>query len=147
VLRLTITREPTPVTVTDLKVADPEGDNTENGDQLPKLIDGKESTGWTTELYRSAAFGNLKTGVGFDFTLEDPATMIEIISPVEGWKGELLQNISSGPAARLATLDGTETQRITLRETLTSGRIWFTELAPLTENRWGVEISEIRFYR
>jgi hypothetical protein len=147
VLRLTVTREPTPVTVTDLKVADPEGDNTENGDQLPKLIDGKESTGWTTELYRSAAFGNLKTGVGFDFTLEDPATLIEIISPVEGWKGELLQNISSGPAARLATLDGTETQRITLRETLTSGRIWFTELAKLTENRWGVEISEIRFYR
>ena len=27
------------------------------------------------------------------------------------------------------------------------GRIWFTELAKLTDNRWGVELSEIRFYR
>ena len=48
--------------------------------------------------------------------------MIEIL-PVAGWKGELLQNIS-GPAARLATLNGDETQIITLRDALTSGRIW-----------------------
>ena len=147
VLRLTVTREPTPVKVTSLKDVDPEGDNTENPGRLPRLIDGKESTGWTTELYRSSAFGNLKTGVGLDFTLEQPASIIEIVSPVEGWKGELLQNISSGPAARLATLNGDSTQIITLREALTSGRIWFTELTQLTEGRWGVELSEIRFYR
>ena len=146
VLRLTVTREPTPVKVTSLEDADAEGDNTENPDLLPKLIDGKDSTGWTTELYRSSAFGNLKTGVGLDFTLEQPASIIEIVSPVEGWKGELLQNISSGPAARLATLDGDSTQIITLREAITSGRLWFTELAQLTEGRWGVEISEIRFF-
>ncbi len=132
--------------VTSLKDVDPEGDNTENPEQLPKLIDGKESTGWTTELYRSSTFGNLKTGVGLDFTLEQPASIIEIVSPVEGWKGELLQNISSGPAARLATLNGDSTQIITLREALTSGRIWFTQLAQLTAGRWGVELSEIRFY-
>jgi serine/threonine protein kinase len=146
ILRLTVTRAPTPVKVTSLKDVDPEGDNTENPGQLPKLIDGKESTGWTTELYRSTTFGNLKTGVGLDFTLEQPASIIEIVSPVEGWKGELLQNISSGPAARLATLNGDSTQIITLRETLTSGRIWFTQLAQLTAGRWGVELSEIRFY-
>ncbi len=147
ILRLTVSREPTPVTVADLKVADPVGDNTENDDQLSNLIDGKESTGWSTELYRSSAFGNLKTGVGLDFTLEEPATIVEIISPLEGWRGELLQNISSGPAARIATLDGTEAQIIPLRETLTSGRIWFTELVKLTDERWGVELSEIHFYR
>jgi serine/threonine protein kinase len=146
VLRLTVTRAPTPVKVTSLKDVDPEGDNTENPEQLPKLIDGKESTGWTTELYRSSTFGNLKTGVGLDFTLEQPASIIEIVSPVEGWKGELLQNISSGPAARLATLNGDSSQIITLRAAITSGRIWFTQLAQLTAGRWGVELSEIRFY-
>ncbi|OFV83466.1 MAG: hypothetical protein A2W26_11520 [Acidobacteria bacterium RBG_16_64_8] len=147
VLRLTVTREPTPVSVLDLKDADPEGDNTEHPDQLARLIDGKESTSWTTELYRSSAFGNLKSGVGLDFTLEEPASIVEIVSPVEGWKGELLQEVSSGPAARLATLDGDSNQIITLREGLTSGRVWFTELAQLTEGKWGVEISEMRFYR
>jgi beta-lactam-binding protein with PASTA domain len=147
VLRLTVTREPTPVKVVSLKDYDPEGDNTENPDQLPRLIDGKQSTSWTTELYRSSAFGNLKTGVGLNFTLAAPASIVEILSPVEGWKGELLQNISSGPAARLATLTGTSTQIITLREALTSGRLWFTQLAQITSGRWGVELSEIRFYR
>jgi serine/threonine-protein kinase len=147
VLLVTITREPTPVAVTDLADYDPEGDETENPDLLANMIDGKESTSWRTELYRSAEFGGLKSGVGFDFTLEEEATIVEVVSTVEGWKGELLQNISSGPAARLATLDGDANQMLTLREPLLSGRMWFTELAPLTDERWGVEISEIRFYR
>jgi hypothetical protein len=147
VLRVTVTREPTPVAVNEIQDYDPEGDETENPDTLSNMIDGKDGTSWTTELYRSAEFGGLKSGVGFDFTLEEAATIIEIVSPVEGWKGELLQNIESGTAARLATLDGDANQIITLRETITSGRMWFTELAKLTEDRWGVEISELRFYR
>jgi len=148
VLRLTVTREPTPVGVTSLADADPEGDDVENPDQLPRLIDGKDNTGWTTELYRSAEFGNLeKTGVGLDFVLEGPATMIEIVSAVEGWRGELLQFIDSGPAAKLADLTGDATQILPLREEVTEGRIWITELAQLTDDRWGVELSELRFYR
>ena len=55
--------------------------------QLPKLIDGKESTGWTTELYRSSAFGNLKTGVGIDFTLEEAATIDRDRVPGGGLEG------------------------------------------------------------
>ena len=66
VLQLTVTREPTPVTVTEIKAYDPDpGRRTENDDKLPNLIDGKESTTWSTELYRSAAFGNSKDGVGW----------------------------------------------------------------------------------
>ena len=148
ILRLTVTREPEPVGIAQITDYDPEGDNTENPDLLPKLTDGETTTGWTTELYRSATFGNIdKTGVGLEFTLDGEAYMMEIISPVEGWRGELLQKVSSGPAARLATLDGNTTQIITLREPLTDGRLWFTELAQLTEDRWGVDIAELRFYR
>lgn len=147
-LLLTVTRTPQEVKVSKVEDYDPEGDDAENPDLLPNLIDGKNSTGWTTELYRSATFGNIpKTGVGLDFTLEEPATIIEITSAVEGWKGDLLQNVSSGPAARLATLDGKSTQIITLRQELTSCRFWFTELAKLTDERWGVDLSEVRFYR
>jgi len=132
VLRLIVTREPTMVAVTKLVDVDPEGDNVENPDKLPNLIDGKESTVWSTELYRSELFGGLKTGVGFDFTLEGEATIIEVVSSVEGW---------------VANLDGTTTQIITLGNPIDNGRFWFTELAKLTNNRWGVELSEIRFYR
>jgi len=148
VLRLTVTREPTPVTVAQIKDYDPEGDQTENPDQLPNLIDGKDSTSWSTELYKSASFGNLnKDGVGLEFTLSEPATIMEIVSSVDGWKGELRQDVSSGSEASIATLDGTANQIITLREPLSAGRIWFTKLAELTDGRWGVELSEIRFYK
>lgn len=146
VLRLIVTREPIPVAVTNLDDADHEGDDVENPDQLPNLIDGKESTVWSTELYRSSAFGDLKTGVGFDFTLEDGATIIEIVSSVDGWKGQLLQVLPSSGLAKLDNLDGETTQIITLRDPITGGRFWFTELTKLTDDRWGVELSEIRFY-
>jgi serine/threonine-protein kinase len=148
ILRLTVARAPEPVRITEIKDYDPEGDNKENPDLLPKLTDGEETSGWTTELYRSATFGNIdKTGVGLEFTLEDEAFMMEVITPVEGWKGELLQNLSDGAGARLATLDGNARQLIPLREGLVSGRLWFTELAELSDGRWGVDIAELRFYR
>jgi hypothetical protein len=147
VLRLTVTRTPLPVAVTQMKDYDPEGDKTENPKQLPNLTDGKESTSWSTELYKSASFGNLKTGVGLVFTLAEPATIMEIISAVDGWKGELRRPVSSGSEASIATLNGTASQIITLREPLSAGQIWFTKLTEITNGHWGVELSEIRFYK
>jgi serine/threonine protein kinase len=147
-LHLTVTRTPIAVKVSKVQDIDPEGDARENPDLLVNLTDGKRSTGWTTELYKSSSFGSTgKTGLGLDFTLDEPATMIEITSAVEGWSGELLQNVSSGPGARLATLDGKSTQIVTLRQALTSCRFWITELTKLTDTRWGVDLSEVEFYR
>ncbi len=148
ILRLTVSRAPDPVTVAEMKEYDPApGDGAENPDQVPNLTDGPESTTWRTELYKSAAFGNLKDGVGLTFTLSGPATMVEIISPVEGWKGELRQDTASGSEATIATLEGKTSQIITLREPLTLGKFWFTHLTELTDGRYGVELSEIRFYK
>ncbi len=147
VLQLTVSREPTLVAVTEIKVYDPSpGDGVENDDRLDNLIDGKDSTSWSTELYRSAAFGNLKDGVGFDFTLESPATIVEIVSSVDGWRGELRRDTSSGSQAKIADLNG-RSEFLTLREPISSGRIWFTKLTELSDGRYGVELSEIRFYK
>ena len=146
VLQLTVSREPTPVAVTEIKSYDPEGDQTENDDTLNNLIDDKESTSWSTELYKSAAFGNLKDGVGLEFTLETPATIMEIVSTVDGWNGELLQDTTSGSAAKIMDLDGTN-KIITLREPISAGRLWFTKLIELSDGRYGVELSELRFYK
>ncbi len=148
VIRVTATRSPVPVKVTKLQDVDPQGDAHENHSMLPKLIDGNDSTGWSTELYKSSSFGNLpKTGVGVDFTLESAALIVEVVSPVEGWKGELLAKTSSGVGAKIATLDGTAVQRITLQKAITSGRIWITQLVELSPGRFGVQLGELRFYR
>ena len=50
-----------PVAVTAF---DPQGDGAEHSDAAPLAVDGDASTSWTTDRYRSAAFGGLKTGVG-----------------------------------------------------------------------------------
>ncbi len=148
ILRLTVSREPVAVEATIID-ADPEGDNgEENRDQVGNLTDGKDSTSWTTELYRTANFSNLKTGVGLDFTLEEEATIIQIISPVEGWKGQLLEGTSTDPGAKLGDLEGKSSQIITLRNSISKGEFWFTQLTKLTDSeRYGVEISEIRFFK
>jgi serine/threonine protein kinase len=146
IIRLTVSREPTLVAVTEIKAYDPQGDQTENDDQLANLTDGKESTSWSTELYRTAAFGNLKDGVGFEFTLAQPATIMKIVSSVDGWAAELRQDTTSGSTAKIIDILG-ENKTYTLREPITSGRIWFTKLIELTDGRFGVALDEIQFYR
>lgn len=148
VLRVTVSREPVPVTVSKIVTVDPEGDNTENDDKVGNLIDGKESTSWTTELYKTASFSGIKTKVGLSFTLEEEATIIQIISPVEGWKGQLLDNTSANSGAKLDDLEGKESQIIVLRQSISQGEFWFTELTKLTDSeRYGVEIREIKFFK
>ena len=144
---VTATRSPVPVKVTKLQDVDPQGDGQENHAMLPNLIDGKDNTFWSTELYGSSSFSNLKSGVGVDFTLESPATIVEVDSPVKCWKGDLLPKTSSGVGTKIATLDGVAVQRITLQQPITSGRIWITQLVELKPGRFGVQLDELRFYR
>jgi serine/threonine-protein kinase len=144
---VTATRSPVPVKVARLQDVDPQGDAHENHAMLPNLIDGKANTYWSTELYKSSSFGNLKTGVGVDFTLGSPATIVEVDSPVKGWKGELLPKTSAGVGTKIATLDGVALQRITLQQPITSGRIWITQLVELKPGQFGMQLSELRFYR
>jgi hypothetical protein len=144
---VTATRSPVPVKVTTLQDVDPQGDGHENHAMLPNLIDGKDNTFWSTELYGSSSFSNLKSGVGVDFTLGSPATIVEVDSPVKGWKGELLPKTPSGVGTKIATLDGVAVQRITLQQPITNGRIWITQLVELKPGQFGVQLSELRFYR
>ena len=144
---VTTTRSPIPVKVIKLQDEDPQGDGHENHAMLPHLIDGKANTYWSTELYKSSSFGHLKTGVGVDFTLASPATIVEVDSPVKGWKGELLPTTSAGVGTKIATLDGVSVQRIILRQPITSGRIWITQLVELKPGGFGARLSELRFYR
>jgi eukaryotic-like serine/threonine-protein kinase len=79
---------------------DPEGDGQENDELVANATDGNASTDWHTEHYHSAAFGNLKSGVGLVLdagTAVRPASLT-IQSATPGFKADIKAGASSnGP--------------------------------------------------
>jgi hypothetical protein len=57
---------------------DPLGDESENDDVLPAVLDGNEETAWTTDGYTTPQFGNLKDGVGLVLGLDQPAELARL---------------------------------------------------------------------
>ena len=147
IVRVTVARKPILVTVTSVKDSDPEGNNKENPDQVARVIDGKEDVSWATESYDTAAFGGIKKGVGLVFQLAEPATIVEVVSPDAGWKGELQEAGDDGTYTRVAELKGTHRQTLTLTQPIKSGRIWITGLASAPDGRYWVRVAEISFFR
>ena len=70
---------------------DPEGDGEERNDTAAFAIDGNEDTYWRTERYRSADFGNLKSGVGLVINLGGSARVNGVVLDTrsEGWSVEI----------------------------------------------------------
>lgn len=147
-LVVTIVRSPKPVATTSMTDYDPDGDNSENGDLVAKLIDGNTESYWATEDYGPGYFQESKSGVGIRFQLEEPATLVEVFSPDEGWAGALLSENEDGTTAELAKLEGSNRQTVTLDEPLATGRIWIESLvARESDGRMQVRLAEVRFYR
>src|SRR5660397_141858 len=146
-LVVTIVRSPKPVATTSMTDYDPDGDNSENGDLVAKLIDGNTESYWATEDYGPGYFQESKSGVGIRFQLEEPATLVEVFSPDEGWAGALLSENEDGTTAELAKLEGSNRQTVTLDEPLATGRIWIESLvARESDGRMQVRLAEVRFY-
>lgn len=147
-MRLVVSRKPIAVKVISLKDKDPQGDQRERPDLLPRIIDGDPATVWSTESYGTPSFGNLgKTGVGVDFKLDSPATMLEVTSPQKGWGAEVQVPDADGALVTVAKLDGLQTQTVELGRPVQSGRIWITRLAPSADGRYDAQIGELRFFR
>jgi hypothetical protein len=54
---------------------DPEGDGQENPGAVGLAVDADPGTQWSTESYRTAAFGGLKQGVGLLLDLRHPTSV------------------------------------------------------------------------
>ncbi|MDQ3344309.1 MAG: hypothetical protein M3524_12190, partial [Actinomycetota bacterium] len=68
-----------PYDVAAITAFDPQGDGSENDEQLPALLDDDRATTWQTETYNSADFGGLaKQGVGFVLDLGQPQTVTDV---------------------------------------------------------------------
>jgi serine/threonine-protein kinase len=79
---------------------DPEGDGQENDELVANATDGNPSTDWHTEHYHSAAFGNLKSGVGLVLDAGTPVrpSSLTIESSTPGFQADIKAGASSnGP--------------------------------------------------
>src|SRR4029079_16532630 len=89
-----------PVQLVASNAYDPEGDGQENDGLVANATDGNASTDWHTEHYRSAEFGNLKSGVGLvlDAGRAVSADSITIASSTPGYTADIKAGASSnGP--------------------------------------------------
>jgi serine/threonine-protein kinase len=89
-----------PVQLVASNAYDPEGDGQENDGLVANATDGNASTDWHTEHYRSAEFGNLKSGVGLvlDAGTAVSPNSITIESSTPGYTADIKAGASSnGP--------------------------------------------------
>jgi len=142
-----------PVAIQNAVDFDPEGDGSENPQEVPLSHDGDPSTAWYTDHYRTAAFGGLKVGLGLwlDLGRQATVTKIRIQSPIKGWTFQLkvgaLDHLSAPlPDARGRTTftvgpSGTVTVQLNSEDT-GSMLIWITRLGP-DQGQWAAAIGEV----
>jgi len=80
-------RDPEPVAISRPLSFDPEGDRSENDEELPALVDGSRDTSWHTDRYNSSSLGGLKPGVGVVLPIASSAVLrqLTIESRTSGW--------------------------------------------------------------
>ena len=136
----------TPLRVT-AKSFDPQANpSTENENEARLAVDGNASTAWKTDHYHSAAFGNLKDGVGLILQAEgnNEIDSLTLASPTRGWTVEVY--VAEQPAAALAgwgrPLKSVKVQDASTTLTLNGAHggavlVWITDLGPSEQVRIG----------
>ena len=124
------------------------GDGSEHNDSVANATDGKPSTFWTTDIYRSASFGGLKPGVGLVLDAGSAVALksLTVVSDTPGFTAKIQTGAStSGPFS-----DDSSTQTVNGTTTFalhgTPARyfvVWLTSLPPGNT----AHINEIRARR
>jgi serine/threonine-protein kinase len=108
-----------PVAVTAVDSFDPQGDGSENNDEVANAVDGQPTTLWATSRYDSREFGNLKDGVGLVLTVPADVALrrMEVQSPTRSWSASVYVAARAGveladwgaPVDTQTAIDGTAT--------------------------------------
>jgi hypothetical protein len=125
-------------------VFDPFGDGEpENSNDVPKSYDGDPATSWATLQYRgSAAFGNLKPGVGvlYDLGSQQRLAGVTITTTLAGATVDVRTgntpdgSLDSFPVAASLKLTGTDHVHFTKTVGARYVLIWVTQLVPADGN-------------
>ncbi|GAB3562578.1 hypothetical protein [Spelaeicoccus albus] len=141
--------KPTPIKLTDATSLDPEGDGEEHNELAKNLIDGSASSAWISETYSTSKFGNLKSGVGFDITLDKKSTVhaVKLTAPAAGGDFEVRTSDDgkydgSTEVGSGTTKDGVTTVKLKKPAKASHVVIWFTQL-PRGSSGYRAEVSNI----
>ncbi len=118
--------------IAQINVLDPEGDGQENQELAGRAFDGDLASFWRSRSYVNPAFG-MKSGIGLDVVLAEPAIVTEIEIVLAGEGGHVQVKTDPADANRqdpIAEADLTRTTLITLAEPteLSHVVLWFTAL-------------------
>lgn len=131
-----------------INVLDPEGDGAENQDLTPRALDGDRDTFWRSRSYVNPQFG-MKTGIGLDLELEEPALVTEIELTLNGSGGHVQVKADPESAARgevIVEADMEATTVIALPEPTEMSNVvlWFTHLPVAnSDGKNRVELIEV----
>jgi hypothetical protein len=133
-------------------VYNPFGDGeSENDDDVPATVDGNPATGWSTVTYRgSAAFGNLKPGVGvlLDLGSDQSLAGVTVQTSTPGATVEI--RTGGGPTAGLDAFAVSASGSLTGRDDLAFAApvtsryvlVWLTGLVP-ADGGFSADITEV----
>ena len=139
-----------PIAILSATGFDPQGDQKESNSQAARVYDGDPATTWTSELYNTPQFGNLKKGVGLLLDLGQPTSVHRVTIDLANGPLDVTAYAATGPSLQGATVIGTASAasgRIQLRAATTMPEsqfviVWFTSLAPYG-GQFGASVQEI----
>lgn len=133
---------------------DPIGNDGENANLVPLAFDGKPDTAWTTERYRSADFGNRKTGVGVVVDLGEPkpVRMIRVMFAGQPHSIEIYMPSGENPGKKLdewkslgSLADAGDTAELNVTPVTTRYvLVWLTKVPAVEGGRFQGRINEIQ---
>ena len=159
------TGEPAPIPLTgeQVRIVDPPDGNRAEVDGAELVVDGDLSTGWRTDRYNSANFGDIKPGMGILINLGQPmhVDLVRVELATGGATADLrvgaedpgnttagdeqiYQNyqpvgapVSSGTTLVFSAFEPDQTYQFLM--------VWFSELPPDpdTDGRFGIEVQQI----
>jgi hypothetical protein len=155
--------EPIPLTAGQVRVVDPPDGNRAELTGVELVVDGDLNTGWRTDRYNSATFGDIKPGMGILINLGEPRHLDQV--RVELATGGATADLRVGEADPGSSTAGDEQIYQTyqpLGEPVNSGTtivfnafapdqtyqylmVWFSALPSDPENagRYGIEVQQI----
>ena len=141
-----------PVPVSAAAIYNPFGDgDPENDDDVARSVDGDPGTAWSTVTYRgSAAFGNLKPGVGvvYDLGSEQALAGVTITTTLPGSTVEVRTGsaptgaLEAFPVAATARLTGTDDIALSAPVTARYVLVWVTGLTQVADG-FQADLAEV----
>ena len=141
-----------PLTIVSVSDFDPEGDQTENPEDVTLTVDGSAATFWATESYQDRDVGGLKPGVGLVFDLGESKLVdrVEVDTPDSDWSAQVYTSDSvpatlAGWGTPLFLGAGLGSNAQLALEPPTRGRnvlLWITDLPPNQPYR--LRVAEVR---